>query len=394
MEYNPEEFQKTMQKLMGSRSMAEFAAMCGISRANLSKVMSAEHPAQPGKNTLRKIADHTELDYEDLLMMCGYAESPAAARKQRPFMDRIRMNARDMEEGFGKLAGRTCLFDDIREFLETYRMLYSYEDCKFAVSKPKEYEGERRNRAEKYVNVFAMFKDMESVCYTYAVIYYAETKGGSIVILDTAMDGKALMESHFASEEDLRNMRLDPEDVKNMEYVYYIRETSEGRLLRKLFGEETTWYRTVISGFGFCIDGDTPKFRDFVRNHMQSLPDEASTLQAYLDDSQADADQFFRQYMHGNSASGGRTAVIADIMAAETGIPFCGFADTEESDFPPCVMVEETEDAYRNADLETLKDIVRKYAAELGLKEYGNCMANSVICADENMRFKVEEDER
>ena len=388
MEYNQELFQKIMRRLIGSRTLADFAAVCGISRTNLSRLMS-DHSYQPSKNTLRKIADRTDADYEELLSVCGYADSPAAARRQRSFADRIRLNAADMESGFASMTGNTRLYDSIRDFLEEYLMLYSHEDCRYIVTNEGEYEG-NRPWIEKFACVATVFKETYSVCYTYAVIYFAETRGGRVVVLDTALDGKSLLEAGFAGKKDLPRMGLLPERVAEMGYVYYVRESKEGRMLRKIL-EKTEWYTTTCRGFGFTIEGMPDGFCSFLEHHILAVPDQEAFFRGYLD-SASRAPGYFDHYRCGSSVMGGVTAVIASIMEAETGIPFEGFPN-EDGQFPPCVMVQEDDEAYMNADFDELKRTVCGYARELGLKTYGLCLANGIICGDEDMQFQVEEEE-
>ena len=388
MEYNQELFQKTMRRLIGAKTLADFAATCEISRTNLSRLMSA-HSYQPSKNTLRKIADHTDIDYEELLSICGYADSPASARRQRTFTDRIRLNAMDMESGFAGMTGSTRLFDNIQDFLEEYLLLYSHEDCKYSVLKQAEYEGGKHG-VENYACISMIFKEMRSVCYTYAVIYYAETRGGKVVVLDTALDGKSLLEVGFADDKEIRGMGFAPGDVEEMEYVYYIREPKEERILRKIF-EETEWYPTTFRGFGFVVEGMPSGFFSFLENHVHAIPEKEKYFRDYLD-STVSTPAYFDHYHHGSSLSGGITAVIASIMEVETGIPFEGYPN-RNGPFQPCVMVDEDDAAYLNADFDWLKRKVGGYAAELGLKKYGLCFASGEVCGDNDLQFVVGEEE-
>lgn len=389
MEYNQEQFQKTMRRLIGSRTMADFAALCEISRTNLSRLMS-DRSYQPSKNTLRKIADHTDADYEELLAICGYAESPAGARRQRPFTERIRLNAMDMESGFAGITGSVHLHESVQDFLEEYLLLYSHESCKYAVGKQGEYEGEKPG-IENYACVAMTFREQQRICCTYAVIYYAETRGGKIIVVDTAMDGKSLMEVGFMNEKGIKEMGLDQKKVADMEYVYYVRESFESRLYRKIF-EETTWYPTTYKGFGFYVEGTPSGFNDFLRNHIHTLPKCTAIFDEYLSLGDREPEMYFKHYRYGTSVAGGITAVIASIMEEETGVPFEGF-NKDEGEFPPCVMIPETEPEYESSDFNWLKDTVGRYAKELGLRKYGSCLASGVICEDDDMQFTTEEGE-
>ena len=130
MEFNKDVFQSKLRKLIGGENKIDFAASHKISRANLTRLLGDSLTSPPNKDTLRKLAGDSEEDYEELLYACGYASTPAQARKQRSFEERIQLNINDMRSGFAQMTKNVRLYDSIRDFIDEYIMFYSFEDCK------------------------------------------------------------------------------------------------------------------------------------------------------------------------------------------------------------------------------------------------------------------------
>ena len=392
MDFDKQRFKERLRILMGSLSATEFANKCGISRANVFRMLNDENAPQPTKTTLRKIAEATGTSIDDLYTICGYASSPAQARQMHSFNERILLNIKDMQEGFSFLTKGARLVNSISDFLEEHIMLYSHEDCKYAISGEKEYDGDLHPAAESYVNCYLVFKDREGTCYTYFVVYFAKTKGGHYVILDTAMDGASLLEAEFATEEQMRRMNIDPEAIRGKDSVYYYRETAEGKLMKAIFGEDNDSYQfpyTLVGfGFEFPVEGDN--FRKFIENHKGSFP-EGSLPLMFLEDPSADPQEFFENYKDESTYETGFQAVVSNVMRDETSLPFELYMSEngEAGEDVGCIMIVDGLDEY---PLEELKEVVSKYAKELGVSQYGECIVYTRRWTEPKHIFKTMED--
>lgn len=388
MEFNKDVFQSKLRKLIGGENKIDFAASHKISRANLTRLLGDSLTSPPNKDTLRKLAGDSEEDYEELLYACGYASTPAQARKQRSFEERIQLNINDMRSGFAQMTKNVRLYDSIRDFIDEYIMFYSFEDCKLGVIKNGEYEGELHPAAENYANITLSFSDKEGTCYTYAVIYYAETKGGKIAVLDVAMDGDSLVEAEFMSEETYAKYGIDKETLVDLNCVYIVHESREQKLLRSIFGNIAQYPKTIV-GFGFEVSDVPEKFDAFLFAHALSVPEDR-LIYEYVYGQGINAVDHFLSYEDEETSETGFGAVISTIIRAETSMPFAYYeSDNEVNGDGKCyVMIPDALDAYTLSDLVS---VTKKYAKELGIKTFGECIVFTYGIEDINMHYEVED---
>ena len=362
-------FQKKLRDLIGSGTQVEFAAKgtqvefaakCGISRTNVFRMLSDDFTNPPSKTTLARIADSTGTNIDDLYILCGYAESPAKARKMHSFEERIRLSAMDMAEGFSALTKNARLYNSISDFLEEYSMFYSHEDCKFALSEIEEYEGVLHPGAENRVNAYAVFSDKVGSCFTYFVIYLAITKGGKYVILDTALDGASLMEAEFLTEKQAKKLGFNIDELSEKDLVYYYRESAEQR------------------------------FDEFISKHRDSVAKESEKVLDYLEKKDCDAEEFFGDYKDPDTYETGFPAVVSNIIRHESGYPvgYYKSKDTVTGEVSNFIMIPNAIDTY---EVDDLKSVFLKYAKELGIKTYGECIAFTSMCVEQSLRFNVED---
>lgn len=398
MPYDSAKFAEKIKELMGDETLAAFASRCGLSRGNLSRLLNRGAEQPPSKGTLRKIADNTGADYDDLLIMCGHAASPAAARRQRPFHERIKLNAADMAKGFSELSGGAMIYDSLNDFIDMWSMLYSFEDCKCSVGKTGEYEGTEHKGAENYADICIIFNGDEGTVYTYAVIYYAETKGGKMLAIGAALDGKSLLEAGFLKDESIEKMGLTKEGIAGMDYVAHVHKDAKQMLYTAIFGESDaeTFPYTVV-GTGFDASTPPPRLKAFIDSRIadfiESEGEKAGPLLASYKPGENEPSVYFKDYgSDRRSNTGGWPALVADIIEDETGFHFGAYAsDGKDVDGiqPVSIMVVDpyTEMMPYKAVLEAAK----KYAKELGLSEYGQQVIYIEMEREET--YRIEEGE-
>ena len=394
MQFNKKEFLRCINNLIGTDTRDNFAKKCGIGKTNLYRMLNEDHTAPPSKTTLAKIAENTEASLDELFVLCGYAESPAEARKQHGMPERIRLNAADMQTGFAELCKNIVLYRSLDDYISKYLTLYSHEECKYAYGNEIEYDGDLHPTAERYVNAFISFGE-EGTCYTYFVIYFAKTKGGLYVILDVGMDGNSLLEANFATEKQLSRMGVDKGSLAGKSYVYYFRETKEQRLLRAVFGQrdESETYTFTIVGFGFEFPVVRCDFKEFIRAHRSCFSEGSLPLKYLDEDPDEDAELFFLTYYDSVSHDSGVQAVVAEVMRKETGLPFAAYTSTDSKtgEVSTYVMLPD-ENIDAGLGLGDLKRAVAPYVRELNLRRYGECVVYQVRHMIDDLQFTVEED--
>lgn len=383
MSYNPEKFKKLVNRCIGTGSKTDFADRTGLSREHVSRMLSAKGSGiQPSRNTLKKIsAAYPEaVSYEDLLAACGYEDAEAGERKELPMTEKAILNAQDLKEGLSAMTKGVRSYSSIQDLIETVEMLFSsesYRDIRF--NKPEEYEGDERAGAEMFSIVRIMFEDRLERCYTWLVLYYSITKGGNIVVMDYAMDGKSLLEAGLKTGSKTFFAGKDPEELAKAEYVYITESNSKTaeKLLKMLFGdpESEIPYMSARLGFGFYIDSIPGEIRKFFADHKRTMKKDPELSEFYsLAEANDHAEDAFLDYADELTAESGYEAAVACIMRKETGYPFHLYRD-ENTDKPrSCIMIADVVDRdgeYTGGDLEELKKAVLRYAKALGVAEFG-----------------------
>ena len=390
-EYDVEKFRQYITALKGNETMGGFASKCGISREHLSRLMNGNAKKRPSMETLRKIADATGEDYEKLLILCGYAASPAGARKQREFDERVQMNAKDMMDGLQSLTQGVRLYNSLGDFIETYNMLYSHESCKYVISKKDEYDGSLFSGAENYATIEVMFSGAEGSCWTFAVLYYSVTKGGKYLMQGVAMDGESLLEAEFLKPETMSKMGFTESVVRDMPYITYIRESPEQKLFKKIFGNKQDEYPFPETGIGMDVTVMPEGTAEFIARHESSLSeDERDFFKTKEFAANADPEEYFDGLEDNESCASGYKAVLAAIMRAETELPFTAF----ESNIDGAKDVDGRAKAgifcpNTDSSNKSVMKASREYAKELGLSEYGEQLVYMVHY--KGSTYKVEE---
>ena len=351
-------FHDILMKCIGSQSQIEFAEKIGVSPVTLNRLIKSGN--RPSRPTLKKIADVAKevTSYEELLSACGYVNSPADFRKELPFGERAWMNAEDFDKGLHDFSRGVCIFDSIGDFLKHLEMLYGTEEItRYTVSKKQEYFGD--NGAEYYSVVEAHFDNSVDECLLWFILYYAETKGGKFVFVDYAMDGETLAEVGVKTGQKKYCIKVRP-----------VRLSSEERLLRAIFGEGE-YYKSPAVGFGFYLED--AEVKDFIISHKDAFCKtiEEKELFEKIKAENSDPKEILKNYQSEETYAEGFQSAVANIMRRETGIPFSYWDDDSYEENRPCIMVP---DDYTEFGLKELKEGTEKYAKELGLERYGECM--------------------
>ena len=378
-------FRKKLLSLMDGKTIGDFALACGINRSNLSRLLQDGNQQRPSPKTLRRIADFTNADYEELLMLCGYTDTLAAARRSQPLMERLRLDAADMDKGFAELSGKAVLYDSIEDYLDMWNTLYGNGDCRITISREHEYEGDRQRFAEQYVTLHAVLTGDEGICHLYAVVYYVRTLGGKVCVVGHALDGESLLEVNVLTPKELRRLGLDKEEVARSKIVYAIEAYAETKLLRAIFGEgDHEAFRSVTEGFGFYVDTvSTEKLQAFLAAHADTVPDMRNGILAYTGGQT-------RAVMFGGRAAN-PMCVAAKIMSVETGLPFNFYREETVYDesFPPCIMCE---GAIPMKTVGEMAARIRPYAMQLGVARYGQCFAGVLLREKDCLVYATDEE--
>ena len=365
MAYDCERFVKKIKELKGDESVSAFARKCGISQGNLYRLLNRGADKPPRKDTLRQIANATGANLEELFIICDYATTASGARKERSVDERIRLNAKDMKDGFESLVNSSNIYDSIEDFLDIWKTVYSVESCTFCCGEINEYEGSLHKTAENYVNIWVRFGDVTCTCYTYATLYFCETKGGKVVMLGAALDGKSLLEGHFMSDANIAKLGYTRESIEQANYFCHVVETKEGKLLRAIFDNNSDEYQYPLVGTGFDVSFVPEKLGDFLKNH--ELPEGCEPY------TEGDPEEHTGDYRSTEYDEDGFEGVIAAVMRKETGLPFrvySSYYSEIDGRNAVSIMVLKEEDETRNY-YDSVLDAARRYAEELGIEEYG-----------------------
>lgn len=381
-DHDPKEFRKLLLEAIGGRTQQEFAKAAGMVPPQVSRYLREDNKSRPSKANLEKIADASEDDamLGKLLKVCGYDEPPELERVALSMDERAELNAQEFLEGFKEFTKGAALYPSIESFLDMIIMLYTVEKItEVSISPKTEYEGSGRSGAEYQAVVQIKFENKIEECRTWFVLYFAETKGGKVIILDAAMDPLAVYEAGGMQEESYKR-------IEHESYVYLTRIkkelASKEDIFNAIFGDleedESRPFPNTIIGFGFYVKEVPEKFKDFLKAHKTTFcvsEDEKELYEAAM--KADDIREVFADYQGDSLLGNGYEAVIADIMAAETDLPFT-FFDPEQDEYPanvPCIMLPDAVDAFGDIndeyDLNYLCDICNTYAGELGITEYG-----------------------
>lgn len=394
MKFKVDEFRAYVKKLIGSGTQAGFAADCGISPEHLSRLLRAERPGCPSKGTIRKLSGGSEETCRELMKLCGYIDDGEDDGKWGTSREeQIRSCADEMNSGFLEMTRHVRTFKCIPEFLDEYLMIYDSSHASFTVGERTEYEGDGHFSAEYAVPVCAKYDLCGITCVIWMIIYYSITTGGRIVVLDTAMDGKSIVETC-----PLEN-REEAEKMQELPFIYRIKRvyTAEQRLLKSIMSwdsDSVTEFITSSIGFGIQIAPNTitdSNAAAFIREYVSSSRLDEDAVLERLDSGE---DPFkvmdeFEDFDDGYQSGFG--TFVSNVMREQTGLLFDSYLDPS-GDSEYIVILRNTVDGY-NCDLEDIKESCGQFAAELGLDSYGEYVVKYPEYCRNMMKFSVNSNE-
>ena len=232
---------------------------------------------------------------------------------------------------------------------------------------------------------------------TYATVYFAETVGRKCVIWNVALDGRSLLEPMFSEEKSLENIGSSYEEMAESRYVYYIKQTYQQKLLKAIFGgtdDEAERLPSVLTGFGFEMNGLTKSTAAFILAHSKSVKDDpliakycAEAEKAWPDiwPDMFHTEEFFSEYKDPETYETGVQAVIASIIRAETGMNFHVYTGEDEEENVYVALL----DALDKYSVEEMKNATEGYVRELGLHRFGECLIPFSVERDPKLQFSI-----
>ena len=288
------------------------------------------------------------------------------------------------------------LYRSITDFLDDYSTLYGTEDVRFNIGKKQEYIGDHVPNAEYYCPVIATISTRTQECKTWFILYFCETKSGKYVMIDAAFDGKALMEAGMIDDRAIDQLYEEGKKPEDLPYVYQIKYLAgaKERLLEAIFGGlDDPEYETAIQGFGFELDKCPERFHEFLKAHEKTFCKDTENRALYkkVMEEGEDPEAVFAELENEYTGDSGYGAVIAQIMAEETDLPFVFWEDHDKKN--RCVIVDYDEIDKRGINESEVKRAAYRYAKELGLKEYGECISRQLVTLEMRNRYKIEEED-
>ena len=385
--FNKERFRSILRRIIGEEKQVTFAKSHGISPEHLSRLLRSSNIARPSIGILEKIAAGNSADLAELMEACGYGEQAYA--KIGSDLERAGANVDELRKNLSIMTKGCRVYKNLKEFFEEYVMLYDCHGATFTVrpDSKQEYEGNGHYGAEYVTVVIANFPWGARTCKVWTAVYFSETKGGRVIILDAATDGKSLAESGMFQKEEIRNF------VEKSPFVHRIFEpagvSAEDRLLNAIFGNGMQQVPYTYIGFGidfFPGEIGAEAKMSFITAHAESLGlDKADKEALKLRKIDETVDEINRKNSDGTEGFG---SVIAIAMRNETGIPFEYFVSSENNR-KSAVMVEREDQG--GLTTKELRTAVRGYASELGFTEYGECLVFGTNFIEKDNRFHTDD---
>ena len=201
--FNKERFRSILRRIIGEEKQVTFAKSHGISPEHLSRLLRSSNIARPSIGILEKIAAGNSADLAELMEACGYGEQAYA--KIGSDLERAGANVDELRKNLSIMTKGCRVYKNLKEFFEEYVMLYDCHGATFTVrpDSKQEYEGNGHYGAEYVTVVIANFPWGARTCKVWTAVYFSETKGGRVIILDAATDGKSLAESGMFQKEEI-----------------------------------------------------------------------------------------------------------------------------------------------------------------------------------------------
>lgn len=243
------DFRKLLRDAIGAaRTQQQFAEASGLSLGHLNRMLNNKEISRPALSTLEKIAKASEgrVSLFELRASCGYVDKlmNRTFSKEEVIYERDREIMQGWKDGIFAFTAKPSRFQSLDDFFSTVDMLYGIPGAKFSVLETVDYNGTGKRGAEKYANAMIVWDDTAYIYRLGVTLFYCETVGGGVVVLDAAFD----LETLFGYEHPLAGqlmMKLSEVEGANMsDYPTVVVKTATKaaaeRLLKAIFGEKRT----------------------------------------------------------------------------------------------------------------------------------------------------------
>lgn len=247
------EFRALLRRAMGGMTQKAFADESGISVEHLNRMLNNDLISRPSKTTLRKIlAVATDINPYDLYDACDYERIETRsgvriARYQLPFEERLTRMAEDLRDSFRRMIQDAVPFVTFDTAMSVYRARYTLNvrDIRYDFNRrtvnPTHYKGEF---VLPCIARWQTDKDTRQ-CYdvrTYFALFGIETKNGSIMLTDVAVDAKTLMDLGYLPQTCVDALYEDGTNVNELPYFSVVtvknkKPSVEQKLLDAIFGQ-------------------------------------------------------------------------------------------------------------------------------------------------------------
>ena len=270
--------------------------------------------------------------------VCGYEDG--AIKKELDKMetkDRIARCVKSIREGFMSLGSNNAIYPNIYEYADMVYTIYGEEEIGIAVEQPIELATNERGSAENAVFVKLSWGTSKFSAIMDVLVFYCETKGGSVIINDVAFDQATLAKygstvCSLLVEADKFTGNLEAVAVKYFKKNKPL--TAEEKLLKTIFGENPgrTTVKTV-EGIGFTIDEELEYvFKNFLKKHKDTFCSNSNDERIFSEYVEGDVDRkdAFLGYgpdMDTSSISSSWGDAVVNIIYRETGLNVSFFGD-------------------------------------------------------------------
>ena len=204
MAQNFPEFRQLLLAAIGSdRQKKDFAEQAGLSPSHLSRLLNVEVISRPSYATLEKIADAScgRVTLQMLLSACGWSDEGKTA-PETPYLafrdvdePEVQKTIMEFKKGMAVFSCAATRYKSLEDVLDTAAMLFANKYLRFDIDDKGGFTGRGHYNAEAYANVTVSWATDAYSCKFGCVLYYCETRGGGVILSDTAFDLLSLIDA-------------------------------------------------------------------------------------------------------------------------------------------------------------------------------------------------------
>ena len=360
------EFQKLLRDGIGTRTQKEFADETGITKETINRWLNNTEISQPGKESLQRIAKHVKTyTLNQYYVACGYP----AVTLEEDVMDM----EQSLKDGLNQLADEP--FGSISSYLGTIETLWLSKG-KFERLTQKVEVDEASSDADYAVCCSLVWTFERKVCMLDFKLYYAETKKGKVIVLDSELlkpeeenfeDGIFFKNKKCISFTVVAERKSSPSMISGRKDI---------DLCETFFGDNRYVKKTTL-GFGFYLKDAIPEnFKDYMYAHANSFCNSSYNCSIFnAATNSEDITKYFTEIME--TADSGDAMypgdIIAEILSTETKRNFVYYVSMDKEVSPDVVMIKCASCNEINKIPVDVINAVYKTAKELGIPEFGAC---------------------